>query len=52
MLEIKQRSLDECYWNAMDGFADRFVTQHAELHPKWRKAYRRASRHRNRDWLE
>lgn len=32
--------------------ADRFVTQHAELHPKWRKAYRRASRHRNRDWLE
>ena len=32
--------------------ADRFVTQHAELHPKWRKAYRRASRHRYRDWIE
>lgn len=30
MLEIKQRSLDECDWNAMDGFADRFVTQSRE----------------------
>jgi CHAD domain-containing protein len=32
--------------------ADRFVSQHTELHPTWRKAYRRASRHRNRDWIE